>query len=164
MLLAPIGNPEPKGLHPSGHLQFSSHCGTQTEKTQFAIGVKKNTRTALEVFKMITGEMKNKVASAHDIPSKCCYFIDKAGSSLRRSRLKIILLYLHHNSAFTQNLGLTRYPTRRFRACGQPVSYPALNSCPQGARRTALLPHLQNEVSQPHSYLTPGSFDIKSPL
>ena len=31
---------------------------------------------------MITGEMKNKVASAHDIPSKCCYFIDKAGSSL----------------------------------------------------------------------------------
>ena len=40
-LLAPIGNPEPKGLHPSGHLHFSSHCGTQTEKTQFAIGVKK---------------------------------------------------------------------------------------------------------------------------
>ena len=37
----PIGNPEPKGLHPSGHLQFSSHCGTQTEKTQFTIGVKK---------------------------------------------------------------------------------------------------------------------------
>ena len=26
---------------------------------------------------------------------------------MRRSRLKIILLYLHHNSAFTQNLGLT---------------------------------------------------------
>jgi len=41
VLLTPIGNPEPKGLHPSGHLQFSSHGGTQTEKTQFAIGVKK---------------------------------------------------------------------------------------------------------------------------
>ena len=41
VLLAPIGNPEPKGLHPSGHLQFSSHYGTQTEKTQFAIDVKK---------------------------------------------------------------------------------------------------------------------------
>ena len=34
--LAPIGNPEPKGLHPSGHLQFSSHGGTQTVKMQFA--------------------------------------------------------------------------------------------------------------------------------
>lgn len=35
MLLAPIGNPEPKGLHPSGHLPFSVHGGTQTVKMQF---------------------------------------------------------------------------------------------------------------------------------
>jgi len=35
MLLAPIGNPEPKGLHPSGHLPFSVHGGTQTAKMQF---------------------------------------------------------------------------------------------------------------------------------
>ena len=35
MLLAPIGNPEPKGLHPSGHLPFSVHDGTQTVKMQF---------------------------------------------------------------------------------------------------------------------------------
>ena len=47
MLLAPIGNPEPKGLHPSGHLQFSSHGGTQTVKMQFATGVKKNKRKHL---------------------------------------------------------------------------------------------------------------------
>lgn len=105
MLLAPIGNPEPKGLHPSGHLQFSSHGGTQTVKIQFATGVKKskrkhlcqnredanlpfdagnlkldeqqfqiisfccgrkNTKTALDDFDMITGEMKNKVDSIWD--------------------------------------------------------------------------------------------------
>ena len=47
MLLAPIGNPEPKGLHPSGHLQFSSHGGTQTVKMQFATGVKKSKRKHL---------------------------------------------------------------------------------------------------------------------
>ena len=35
------------GLHPSGHLQFSSHGGTQTVKMQFAIGVKKNKRKHL---------------------------------------------------------------------------------------------------------------------
>ena len=47
MLLAPIGNPEPKGLHPSGHLHFSSHGGTQTVKMQFATGAKKNKRRHL---------------------------------------------------------------------------------------------------------------------
>ena len=47
MLLAPIGNPEPKGLHSSGHLQFSSHGGTQTVKMQFATGAKKNKRKHL---------------------------------------------------------------------------------------------------------------------
>ena len=41
MLLAPIGNPEPKGIFPSGHLQFSSHGGTQTVKKQFVTGAKK---------------------------------------------------------------------------------------------------------------------------
>jgi hypothetical protein len=41
VLLAPIGNPEPKGLHPSGHLHFSSHGGTKTVKMQFATGAKK---------------------------------------------------------------------------------------------------------------------------
>ena len=35
VLLAPIGNPEPKGLHPSGHLPFSVHSGTQTVKMQY---------------------------------------------------------------------------------------------------------------------------------
>ena len=47
MLLAPIGNPEPKGLHPSGHLHFSSHGGTQTVKMQFATDAKKNKRKHL---------------------------------------------------------------------------------------------------------------------
>lgn len=35
------------GLHPSGHLQFSSHSGTQTEKIQFATGAKKIQRKHL---------------------------------------------------------------------------------------------------------------------
>ena len=46
-LLAPIGNPEPKGLHPSGHLHFSSHGGGQTTKMQFATDAKKNKRKHL---------------------------------------------------------------------------------------------------------------------
>jgi hypothetical protein len=47
VLLAPIGNPEPKGLHPSGHLHFSSHGGIQTVKMQFATDAKKNKRKHL---------------------------------------------------------------------------------------------------------------------
>ena len=35
MLLAPIGNPEPKGLHPSGHPHIFFANGTQTVKMQF---------------------------------------------------------------------------------------------------------------------------------
>ena len=52
MLLAPIGNPEPKGLPPSGHLQFSSHNGTQTVKTQFGTGTKKmtNLKTLFDLY------------------------------------------------------------------------------------------------------------------
>lgn len=40
-------------------------------------------------------------------PFEALLFYRQGGSSLRRSRLKIILLYLHHNSVFTQNLELT---------------------------------------------------------
>ena len=47
MLLAPIGNPEPKGLHPSGHPMFSSQVGSQTVKMQFATDAKKNKRKHL---------------------------------------------------------------------------------------------------------------------
>ena len=52
LLLAPIGNPEPKGLPPSGHLQFSSHNGTQTVKTQFGTGTKKmtNLKTLFDLY------------------------------------------------------------------------------------------------------------------
>ena len=35
VLLAPIGNPEPKGLRPSGHLHIFFADGTQTVKMQF---------------------------------------------------------------------------------------------------------------------------------
>ena len=45
-------------------------------------------------------------ASALGIPSKCCYFIDKAGSSLRRSRLKIILLYLRPQFSVYTEFGI----------------------------------------------------------
>ena len=47
MLLAPIGNPEPKGIFPSGHPMFSSQVGTQTVKMQFDTGAKKNKRKHL---------------------------------------------------------------------------------------------------------------------
>ena len=40
-------------------------------------------------------------------PFEAMLFYRQGGSSLRRSRLKIILLYLRHNSVFTQNLELT---------------------------------------------------------
>ena len=52
LLLAPIGNPEPKGLPPSGHLQFSSHNGIQTVKTQFGTGTKKmtNLKTLFDLY------------------------------------------------------------------------------------------------------------------
>lgn len=36
VLLAPIGNPEPKGLRPSGHLHIFFTNGTQTVKMQFS--------------------------------------------------------------------------------------------------------------------------------
>ena len=40
-------------------------------------------------------------------PFEALLLYRQGGSSLRRSRLKIILLYLRHNSVFTQNLELT---------------------------------------------------------
>lgn len=40
-------------------------------------------------------------------PFEALVLYRQGGSSLRRSRLKIILLYLRHNSVFTQNLKLT---------------------------------------------------------
>ena len=46
-------------------------------------------------------------ASALDIPSKCCYFIDKAAAACAAPALKLFCSILHHDSAFTQNLGLT---------------------------------------------------------
>ena len=46
MLLAPIGNPAPKGIFPSGHPMFSSQVGTQTVKMQFDTGAKKKQKEA----------------------------------------------------------------------------------------------------------------------
>jgi len=46
VLLAPIGNPEPRDI-PLWTPHFSSHCGGQTTKMQFATDAKKNKRKHL---------------------------------------------------------------------------------------------------------------------
>ena len=45
--------------------------------------------------------------SALDIPSKRCYFINKAAAACAAPALKYFCSILHHNLAFTQNLGQT---------------------------------------------------------
>ena len=47
LLLAPIGNPEPKGLPPSGHPIFSSQVGTKTVKGSLSLVRRKNKRKHL---------------------------------------------------------------------------------------------------------------------
>ena len=41
------------------------------------------------------------------MPSDCCYFVDKAAAAGAAPALKYFRSILHHNLAFTQNLGLT---------------------------------------------------------
>jgi len=41
------------------------------------------------------------------MPSIHCYFVDKAAAACAAPALKLFCSILHHNSAFTQNLGLT---------------------------------------------------------